>query len=270
MEVVHVLGSGAAFSDGSRTTTMLALEGSSGIVVIDCGGDVVQRLLAQGLDPLRVTALIVTHEHADHVGGLPLMVERLWLAGRRAPLPVIGIDPAVAQAVRLHDAFETGDWPGYAGIAPRVVPHEVGAPVLRNADWRITAAPGTHSVPVIGLRIEAANGAVAAYSSDTTYDPTIVDLARGADLLLHEAAGETPMHASPCQAARVAAEAGAGRLVLVHLSHDFDEHGPEVTCARGRFGNLEIGFDGARYPLTPAAVSIGWRAVGAAASHKRP
>ncbi len=269
MEVVHVLGSGAAFSDGSRTTTMLALEGPSGIVVIDCGGDVVQRLLAHGLDPLRVTALIVTHEHADHVGGLPLMLERLWLAGRRLPLPVIGIAPAVAQAVRLHDAFDTGDWPGYAGIAPQVVPHEAGALVLRNTDWRITAAPGAHSVPVIGLRIEAASGAVAAYSCDTTYAPTIVELARGADLLLHEAAGDTPIHASPCEAARVAVEAGAQRLVLVHLSHDFDEHGPEVVRARGSFPKLEIGYDGARYALVPATVAIGWRAVGAVPSHKR-
>ena len=269
MEIVHVLGSGAAFSDGSRTTTMLALEGPSGIVVIDCGGDVVQRLLAQGLDPLRVTALIVTHEHADHVGGLPLMVERLWLAGRHTPLPVIGIAPAVAQASRLHDAFDTTDWPGYAGIQPIVVPHEPGTMVLRNADWRITATPGTHSVPVIGLRAEASSGAVMAYSCDTTYDPAIVELARGADLLLHEAAGATPIHATPCQAARVAVEAGARRLVLVHLPHDFDEDGPEVACARGRVPDLEIGYDGARYPLTPAAVAIGWRAVGAAASHKR-
>ena len=67
----------------------------------------------------------------------------------------------------------------------------------------------------------------------------------------------------------VADEAGASRLVLVHLPHDFDEHGPEVACARGRFAHLEIGYDGARYPLTPAAVTIGWRAVGAPASHKR-
>ena len=269
MEIVHVLGSGAAFSDGSRTTTMLALEGPSGVVVIDCGGDVVQRLLAQGLDPLRVSALIVTHEHADHVGGLPLMVERLWLAGRRTPLPVIGIAPAVAQARRLHDAFRTDDWPGYAGIAPQTVSHVAGTLLLWNADWRITASPGTHSVPVIGLRAEASSGTVVAYSGDTTYDAAIVELARGADLLLHEAAGATPIHASPCQAARVAVEAGARRLVLVHLPHDFDEDGPEVACARGRVPDLEIAFDGARYPLTPASVPLGWRAVGAAPSHKR-
>lgn len=269
MGVVHVLGSGAAYSDADRTTTMLALEGPHGVVVVDCGGDVVQRLLAQGLDPLRVTALIVTHEHADHVGGLPLMVERLWVAGRRAPLPVIGIEPAVTQALRLHDAFDTSAWPGYAGIAPRVVPHLDGALVLENEDWRITGTPGSHSVPVIGLRCEAPDGSVVAYSADTAYDPAIVALARDADLLLHEAAGEPPIHATPCHAARVAVEAGARRLVLVHLPHAFDERGPEVTSARGRFPRLEIAYDGARYELTPAATALGLRAVGASPSQRR-
>jgi len=268
VEAVHILGSGAAFSDGSRTTTMLALEGPSGIVVVDCGGDVVQRLLAQGLDPLAVTALIVTHEHADHVGGLPLMLERLWIAGRRAPLPVIGIASAIAQAQRVHDAFDTSDWPDYPGMAPHVVPHTAGAVVLQNDDWRITGAPGAHSVPVIGLRCESAGGSVVAYSCDTTYDPVIVELARDADLLLHEAAGDTPIHASPAQAARVAHEAHVGQLILVHLPADFDEHGPEVALARGRFPRLGVAFDGARYELLPTAVP-GRRAVGATPSHSR-
>jgi ribonuclease Z len=266
--VVHVLGSGAAYSDGARTTTMLALEGPSGIVIVDCGADVVQRLLVHDLDPLRVAALIVTHEHADHVSGLPLMVERLWMAGRREPLPVIGIEPAIAVAQRLHDAFDTRDWPGYAGIEARTIAHEQGTVVLEDADWRITSAPGTHSVPVIGLRIEATRGAVVAYSCDTAYDPRIVALARNADLLLHEAAGEGPMHTTPSQAAQVADEANADRLVLVHLPHGFDEHGPEMVRARGRFPRLDVGFDGARYELVPT-VARGWRAVGASASHNR-
>ncbi len=257
MSVLHVLGSGAAYSDGGRTTTMLALEGPSGIVVVDCGGDVVQRLLAHGLDPLRITALIVTHEHADHVGGLPLMLERLWLAGRRTPLPVIGIAPAVAQAVRLHDAFDTSAWPGYAGIAPRIVDQAPGTLVLDDADWRLTGAPGVHAVPVIGLRIEPKDGGiVAAYSCDTAYEPAIVDLARGVGLLLHEAAGgPSPMHASASEAARVAVEAKAGRLVLVHLPPGFDDALEEVAHARTLFPALEVGYDGARYPLTETGSS---------------
>ncbi len=253
MSVLHVLGSGAAYSDGRRTTTMLALEGPSGVVVVDCGGDVVQRLLAHGLDPLHVTALVVTHEHADHVGGLPLMVERLWLAGRRTALPVIGIAPAVAQAVRLHDAFDTSGWPKYAGIAPQIVDQAPGTLVLDDADWRLTGAPGVHAVPVIGLRIEPKDGGiVAAYSCDTAYEPAIVELARDVDLLLHEAAGgPSAIHASASEAARVAVEANAGRLVLVHLPPGFDETSDDVAHARRIFPALEVGFDGARYPLTP-------------------
>ena len=257
MSVLHVLGSGAAYSDGGRTTTMLALDAASGVVVVDCGGDVVQRLLAHGLDPLRVTALIVTHEHADHVGGLPLMLERLWLAGRRTPLPVIGIEPAVAQAVRLHDVFDTSEWPEYAGIAPRIVDQTPSTVVLDDADWRLTGAPGVHAVPVIGLRIEPKDGGiVVAYSCDTAYEPAIVELARGAGLLLHEAAGgPSPIHASACDAARVALEADAGRLVLVHLPPGFDETSEEVARARRTFPALEVGFDGARYPLTATGSS---------------
>ena len=97
MARLHLLGTGATVSDPHRTTTMLALEGERSLVVIDCGGDVVQRMVASGLDPGRITALIVTHEHADHVSGFPLMMERLWLYGRRRPLDVYGIAPAVAQ-----------------------------------------------------------------------------------------------------------------------------------------------------------------------------
>lgn len=249
MSVLHVLGSGAAYSDGDRTTTMLALEGPTGIVVVDCGGDVIQRLLAHGLDPLRITSLIVTHEHADHVGGLPLMMERLWLAGRRDALPVVGIEPAVAQALRVHDAFDTSKWRGYPGIAARVVAHDDGAVVLEDDDWRITSTPGVHAVPVIGLRCEARTGGVAAYSCDTAYEARIVELARGADLLVHEAAGASPVHASAYDAARVAHEADAGRLVLVHLPPGFDERSEDVEAARHRFPALEVGFDGARYAV---------------------
>jgi ribonuclease Z len=250
MAVLHVLGSGAAYSDGGRTTTMLALEGDAGVVVVDCGGDVIQRVLAHGLDPLAINALIVTHEHADHVSGLPLMMERLWLAGRRSPLPVIGIEPAVDQAIRAHDAFDTSRWTDYPGIAPRSVAHEVDVLLHEDRDWRITASPGTHAVPVVGLRCEANAGAVIAYSSDTAYDARIVDLARDADLLVHEASGASPVHASACEAARVAVEANAGRLVLVHLPPDFDEHGEDMRCARSAFAAVEAGFDGAKYAIS--------------------
>jgi ribonuclease Z len=267
-EILHLLGTGAAYSDASRTATMLALEGPAGVVVVDCGGDVIQRLLVAGIDPLAVRALIVTHEHADHLGGLPLMVERLWLAGRRTPLPVIGIESAVRGAWAIHDAFDTRGWSGYRGIAPRVVAYAPNAPVWQDSDWWISSTPGRHAVPAIGLRIESRSGVVVAYSGDTEYSPLIVELAREADLLVHEATGPQRHHSSIADAVRVASEAGARHLVLVHLAADFARRDEELRLARSRFPALEVGVDGARYDLL-ALGATAVRAVGASPSHRR-
>jgi ribonuclease Z len=242
---LHLLGTGAALSDAGRTTTMLAFEAGDGVVVVDCGGDVVQRLLAHDLELERVEALIVTHEHADHVSGFPLLMERLWLSGRRSPLTVYGIASAIAQARRAHDAFDTSAWPEYPGATYVEVAHVAGATVLRNEAWSVTAAPGIHSVPTVGLRVEdLRGGGVAAYSGDTAYAPEIVELARGADLLVHEAT-EGPMHSRPGEAGRVAVESGAQRLVLVHLPPGFTDDCPGADEARAVFPGTTVGEDGA-------------------------
>ncbi|HEV2149312.1 MAG TPA: MBL fold metallo-hydrolase [Longimicrobiaceae bacterium] len=246
MPTLHLLGTGAALSDASRTTTMLAFESAGSAIVVDCGGDVVQRLMAAGIDPDRIEALVVTHEHADHVSGFPLFMEKVWLAGRRRPVPVHGPAPALSQARRIWEAFDTGGWEGVPEILWREVALEEGAVVLESDAWHVTAAPGTHSVPVIGVRVEDRRGSgVAAYSCDTEESDAIARLARGADLLVHEATGGFGGHTSVEGAARVAARAEAGRLVLVHLPPEVG--GEELARARETFPRVELGEDGARY-----------------------
>lgn len=245
MATLHLLGTGAALSDADRTTTMLAVTGPRSAVVIDCGGDVVRRLLAHGIDLARVAALVVTHEHADHVSGFPLMMERLWLAGRSRPLDVYGIAPAIDQVRRLHDAFDTSSWPGYPEVRYHEVALEEGARVLRNGDWEITASPGRHAVPVAGLRIrDVAGGGVVAYSADTEPSAAIERLASGADLLVHEATGEGPGHTGAADAARLAARAGVRHLMLVHLAPRRAQGQRLLDEARAHFPDVALGSDG--------------------------
>lgn len=247
MPVLHLLGTGAAVSDPGRTTTMLAFESGGQTVVVDCGGDVIQRLMASGVDPAGIEALIVTHEHPDHVAGFPLFMEKIWLLGRRHPIPVYGIRPAIGQARRAWEAFETGGWNGVPDIEWNEVRHEPGAPVLANERWRITAAPGIHGVPVIGIRVEDARGAgVAAYSCDTAKSADITELARGADILVHEATGTTQGgHTTYLQAAEVARDAGARRMVLVHLPPGVTDD--DLAEARRIFAEVTLGEDGSRH-----------------------
>jgi ribonuclease Z len=246
MPTLHLLGTGAALSGASRTTTMLAFSSTGSTVMVDCGGDAFQRLLAAGVDPDTLSALILTHQHADHVAGFPLLMERLWLSGRRRPLVVCGPGGALQQARRVFEAFDTSGWKGLPEIDWCTIPLDEGAKVWTDDKWRITGAPGHHGVPVLALRVEDSyGGGVAAYSSDTSRSDEVARLAQAADILVHEATGDSPGHTSPQDAAHVARQAGVGRLILVHLpaeiaAEDLDE-------ARASFPALEVGEDGAAY-----------------------
>jgi ribonuclease Z len=240
---LHLLGTGAALSSADRTTTMLAFYDAGRTLVVDCGGDVVQRLLHARLDLDAIAALVVTHEHPDHTAGFPLLIEKLWLAKRRTPLPVVGIAEAVGQVRRLWEAFETGSWKRLFPIDWRVVARDEGVVMFEDEAFRVTGAPVVHSVPTMGLRVEARRtGRVCAYSCDTEPTDAVARLARGAHLLVHEATGDFEGHASAAQAAEVAEKAGVDRLVLVHLPPEVPE--ADLAAARARVPDTTLGEDG--------------------------
>jgi ribonuclease Z len=271
MPYLHLLGTGAAMSDPHRTVTMLAVEDENDVYLIDCGGDAVQRMLLLGIPLDKLRGVIITHEHPDHVAAFPLLMEKLWLGGRSADLAVYGISPAIETTRRLLETFDTSGWEGMPRVDWREVEHVPGAHVLSKGPWEITATPGTHSVPVVGLRIEyTSRGAAAvdasggtsdahtntgadgdrrvvAYSCDTELSDRIVDLARGATILVHEATGNAPGHSSVEDAATAGARAGVDRVVLCHMPPAAQLTAAMVGRARRIHANLDRGIEGGSY-----------------------
>jgi ribonuclease Z len=245
---LYLLGTGAAISDPHRTTTMLAVENDDSLVLIDCGGDALQRLLAVGAHLERLAALIITHAHPDHVSGFPLFMEKLWLSGRREALPVCGIASAIDQARRCFETFDTSGWAGMPQLSWREVPAGQHVDVWSDEGFMITAAPGTHGVPVIALRIEDRDdGGVVTFSADTEPSDRVAELATGSDLLVHEATGRFAGHSDAVQAAEVAARAGVGRLLLVHVP-PAERLGPAgIVAAREIFPATEVGREAGAY-----------------------
>src|SRR5262249_3099630 len=114
--------------------------------------------------------------------------------------------------------------------------------------------------PVARLRA-AAGGRAVAFTGDTTRCPNVALLARGADLLLHEAAYSATLdpelhdglhgHTTARSAGRAAAAAGARRLALVHLSAHYDgrQHALIAEAAREFAGEVTAPAAGAVYAL---------------------
>ena len=213
-----VLGSSASVPDAEHDTVSLVLRGEDWAVLVECGGSPIQKLaqLGVGLEDLR--AVILSHQHPDHLYGLPALVQGLWIGGREAPLPIYGPQQALDRARDLLELLELADRDGMFAVEWRPVPLREGRSVGSWGDVRVTAAPVVHAGnDTLALRFEnETTGRTIVYSADTEPCPALVRLAAGADLLIHEATGEHTGHSTPAEAAEVAREAGVAHLALIH------------------------------------------------------
>lgn len=157
-------------------------------MLVDCGATSLVALKAQGLDPKAVDAVVVTHLHGDHFGGLPFLILDGQFSGRSAPLHVAGPPGIRARLAETMEAL----FPGSSNT-PRRFPVEItelrtdgepaalGPAVVRG--WEVEHASGA---PPLALRVEL-GGAAFAYSGDTQWTPALAKAAHTADLFAVEA-----------------------------------------------------------------------------------
>jgi ribonuclease BN (tRNA processing enzyme) len=219
---IQFLGTGDAFGSGGRFNTCFLVRDRRGGFLIDCGASSMIAMRRFGVDPNEVRAVVVSHLHGDHFGGLPYLLLDAQLVSRRtAPLTVAG-PPGLAErlAVAMENAF-----PG-SSTAPRRFALEVIelAPQATRelAGIAITPYQVRHpcGAPPFALRLEV-EGRVIAYSGDTEWVEALGEAARGADLFIAEAYfPERPVkyHLDFATLARHLPEIAARRVILTHMT----------------------------------------------------
>jgi ribonuclease Z len=251
MPELVVLGTAASVPDAEHDTIGLVLRGSDWSVLIDCGGSPLYKLARAGVEMDRIRALILTHHHADHVYGLPMLVQGLWLSKRRAPLPIYGPGQALDTAHRLLEAFHLAGRDDMFPLEWHPIALSEGETVIRVGGVQIRATPVCHGrAETVALRFDDVyTGRSAVYSADTEPCPALIRLAAGADHLLHEATGEVDGHSSPAQAASVAQKAGVTFLVLIHYPVRRIDLDYWRSQAASFPGPVILAQDGDSYPL---------------------
>jgi ribonuclease Z len=219
--------------------------------LVDCGGSPLHKLARVGVDLEAIRAVVLTHRHADHLYGLPMIVQGLWLSGREDPLAVYGPAETLEVARRLLDLFDLAERQDMFALEWRPVPLREGRRVLEIQGVQITAAPVLHGrVQTMALRFEnTATDRAIVYSADTEPCPALVRLALGADLLIHEATADHVGHSTPAQAAETARDAGVARLALIHYPvRGVNLEGWRLAAAEFP-GPVELARDGSSYQL---------------------
>lgn len=242
MPKLIVLGSASAVPSKDHENTHFILEGQKGSVLVDCTGSPLIRLEDAGIDLNSLNDIILTHCHPDHISGVPSLLMSLWLMGRKTSLNIYGLHHTLDCVEKMMGLYEWGEWPNFFPVAFHRLPNHEMTLVMENADFRIFSSPVTHIIPTIGLRIEAlGTGKVIAYSCDTEPCSQVIRLGEGADILIHEATGQSYGHTSAAQAGEIAQKAGARTLCLIHYSPDLYGSQDMIEAASANFSG-EIRF----------------------------
>jgi ribonuclease BN (tRNA processing enzyme) len=199
-------------------------------------------------DPGAIDALFVSHLHADHCLDMAPFVVWHRYSGRSANKPVPVYAPVGAER-RLALAYDL-DGDGLTDVFDFV---PVGPGSFTLGPFDVTLARTAHPIECYAIRLTA-GGRSLVYTGDTGPSERVVELARGADVLLAEAAhppgDDLPrgLHLTGREAGEHAAAAGVGRLLLTHVPSWVDEIG-QLFAASRVFSETELVRAGATYDI---------------------
>ena len=170
----------------------ILVESDEGRVLLDCGATALVGMARAGIDPDTIDAVLLTHLHGDHFGGLPFLILRSalrWHEGdgdtaRPGPLRIAG-PPDTEERVRLairafgYEAYVAPVWD--AGLVEFITVEPLRETTVGSV--HVTAYPVVHTREAVALRVSV-GGKVIAYSGDTAWTDTLFDVAAGADLFI--------------------------------------------------------------------------------------
>ncbi|MFM8518668.1 MAG: MBL fold metallo-hydrolase [Nevskiaceae bacterium] len=291
---VGLCGAGSPFPDPERSGPCTVVIAGRDMFVVDAGGGSAVQLARMQLNAGQLKAVLLTHYHSDHIGGLGDLLLQRWIGAHAAePLPVYGpqglpqVLEGIEAAYRLDAGYRTAHHgeavapPSGFGTTPR--PFDISteqrrvlieSPTLQVVAFRVDHGPVS---PAVGYRFRYKDRQLV-ISGDTRRSAAVQREAQGVDLLVHEALSpqlvrmmehsfvnaQRPQlaqimtdirnyHASPVEAAQVAAAAEVRMLVFNHIVPPLPVPGLETKFLEGTAdafpGPIQVGRDGDWFSL---------------------
>jgi ribonuclease Z len=187
-----------------RAKPCLVVQAGGSLYLVDIGPEATENIQTWRLPIADTKAVFITHLHSDHIGDLGEFNMQSWVAGRPAPLMVVGppgverlaagfneayaIDHGFRNAHHEHDAIKLPIAAGLLKAKVVAVPKSGTAVVWTEGGLTVTAIVVKHdpATPAYGYRFDY-KGRSVVVSGDTRKWPALAEAAKGADVLVHEA-----------------------------------------------------------------------------------
>jgi ribonuclease BN (tRNA processing enzyme) len=222
---LQFVGCGDAFGSGGRFNTCFHLVGRNINALIDCGASSLVGMNRLAINRNEVDTILLTHFHADHFHGLPFFIlEANYVLKRQRPLTIAGPPSLKTRyAALMENAFPgTGAMEWSFPITLREFDigrrNDVGA--IRVTPFHVVH--DERAGPCLGLRIEA-EGKVLAFSGDSQWTDSLIEVGRNADLFICEAyTRDKPIatHMALSLLEKHLDQIRPKRLILTHMSND--------------------------------------------------
>ena len=220
------------------------------LFLVDCGENTQVQLKRYGISKARLDNILISHLHGDHVFGIFGMLSTMALDGRVAPLYIYA--PRDFASLLRFFLAHFGEGVKYEiHHIPLEMKEKERIIELRNCE--VWAFPLQHRIDCFGFQLKyLKSGQSAAYCSDTAVFPGEAEWLRGTDLIYHEATfadehvdlAHKMYHSTAREAAQVAKDAGAKKLILGHFSSRYRDLNVLLEQAREVFPETYLAEEG--------------------------
>ncbi len=243
---LHFLGTGTIFPDPDRSCSATLLETPKGNLLVDIGSGALRRMAVDGFDIFDINYIFLTHFHPDHVGDLiPLLfaIRNMRKANDDRVLRIWGPVGLYRFVQGMERAY--GKWVQYSSRDVKF--YELKRRLVDFPGFRVIWNKVVHNQESVGYRFEIGNKIIA-FSGDSGYCQDLIRLCKDADIAVIECAHADEFavkgHLSPSLAAKIAENAAAKKMVMVHFYPDVLKGDPLKVAQKYYSGEIVMPNDG--------------------------
>ncbi|MDZ7861031.1 MAG: MBL fold metallo-hydrolase [Candidatus Krumholzibacteriota bacterium] len=244
---ITVLGSGTIIPSARRKPTAIMFETDSEVILFDCGPSIPQAIVVNGFSLSELDRIFITHFHPDHTLGLGHIFSAVI---NDAGFPErkefhLYAPEGIGEFIRKwHDLY-----PSNRKATRFFNVNEVHAgDRIEFSDLVISTGRAEHGAQKALMYRAEYKGSTFVFTGDTEFNQSVVEFAKGADILAAECSfpDDNPAagHMTPSDVALLASRCGALRLLILHMYPSQREEDMKRSIRRRYDGEIIVGEDG--------------------------